>query len=324
MSLFGKIFGDKQSNTRDANELFEKGKSAFLAHNVDTGVKLFRESIDLDPTISDKIFDFAYALHAGAKHKNQLIGGNIYYSAGFDELDSAIAIFELLSEKEPQKADIWSNLGLVYDHRCRFDDSIRCYEKAAALDPEGMDGADALNDLAIQYKNTAFGILGQKNDKKMGGLIVISFSEKDIPLLKKAEETFLRAIEAGKKAYLKNPSYKSNLIRKHRNIRQLYFTAPPLESCEIESSKSIKHCLEILKLDPNDQEAQSWIKKAKENTDTNNSNKMRGGWSEKLKIQLVKARNGDKQAYAQIIDLIYENPIPTNSPMMSYQDVTLL
>jgi len=50
----------------------------------------------------------------------------------------------------------------------------------------------------------------------------------------------------------------------------------------------------------------------------------KGGWTKKMRVQLDKARNGDKQAYVHVIESIFENPIPINNPRMSLKEVTLL
>ncbi|KQC09210.1 MAG: hypothetical protein APR55_10580 [Methanolinea sp. SDB] len=58
--------------------------------------------------------------------------------------------------------------------------------------------------------------------------------------------------------------------------------------------------------------------------DVKDSIRIFGGWSEKVREQLIQAKNGNKQAYSNLIDLIFENPIPVNKPRMSYKEVTWL
>ena len=148
MGFLNTLLGNKE---KQSTEYFEKGKALLINGDLAKGITLFRESIRLHPKITDKIYNVAYALRGGAESKNKAVGGNLYYSDGFVELDTAIAVVELLSEFESNKADIWFQLGLLYDNHCYFDKAIKAYERAANLDPEGPDGADALHNLGTLY-----------------------------------------------------------------------------------------------------------------------------------------------------------------------------
>ena len=159
MGFLNKLFGNKED---DPENYLKQGKALILNGDLDEGIKLFRKAIGLYPHITNQIYNVAYKLHAGAKSKNKAAGGSIYFSDGIVELEAAIAIMELLSEFEPNKAEIWFKLGVLYDNHCYFDKAVQAYERAANLDPEGPDGAEALHNLEILYSNKGRDILGVK------------------------------------------------------------------------------------------------------------------------------------------------------------------
>ena len=159
MGFLNKLFDNRKD---DSENYLEKGKALILKGDLDTGIKLFREAIGFYPHIINQIYNIAYKLHAGAKSKNKAVGGSIYFSGGIVELEAAIAIMELLSEFESNKAEIWFKLGVLYDNHCYFDKAVNAYERAANLDPEGPDGAEALHNLEILYSNKGRDILGEK------------------------------------------------------------------------------------------------------------------------------------------------------------------
>ena len=150
MGFLSKFFGNKED---DHDYCFEQGKTLILKGNLDGGIKLFRKAMILCPHISNKIYNVAYKLHAGAKSKNKAAGGSIYFSDGIAELKAAIAIIELLSEFKPDDAAIWFKLGELYDNHSYLDKAVKAYERAVDLDPEGLDGVEALHNLKILYSN---------------------------------------------------------------------------------------------------------------------------------------------------------------------------
>ena len=159
MDFLNKIFGNKKD---DPKNYFGQGKKLILKGDLDEGIKLFRKAISLYPHIIIHIDNVANKLHAGARSKNKAAGGNIYFSDGIIELEAAIAIMELLSEFESNKANVWFKLGVLYDNHCYFDKAVKAYERAAKLDPVGPDGADALQNLRILYSNKGRDISGIK------------------------------------------------------------------------------------------------------------------------------------------------------------------
>lgn len=250
----------------DSKNYFEQGKGLILNGDLEEGIKLFRKAIGLYPNITNQIFNAAFALHAGAESKNKAIGGNIYYSDGIVELDTAIAIMELLSEFESNKADVCFKLGVLYDNHCYFDKAIKAYEMAANLDPEWPDGADALHNLGILYFNKGRGILGMKREEDKGLIAYDSYNDDFI----KAEKIALKALGTAKRVYSKDPSFRPNLINIHRLLRVIYtnatFEDKKNQQFVLKGETALEHCLEIYKLDPNDNDAISWLKRAEKNT----------------------------------------------------------
>jgi tetratricopeptide (TPR) repeat protein len=179
MGFLDKLFDNYED---DPKNYLEQGKVLILNGDLDEGIKLLRKAIGLFPHITlrikkaiglyphitHRIYKIAYKLHAGAESKNKAVGGNIYYSDGLVELEAAIAIMELLSEFESNKAEIWFKLGVLYDNHCYFDKAVKGYERAAKLDPEGPDGAEAQNNLGILYFNKERDILGIKGEEASG------------------------------------------------------------------------------------------------------------------------------------------------------------
>jgi len=49
-----------------------------------------------------------------------------------------------------------------------------------------------------------------------------------------------------------------------------------------------------------------------------------GGWTRKVRAQLDRAKSGDKQGYIELINLVFENPLPVNNPDMNLSEVTRL
>jgi len=159
MDFLNKLFGNQEN---DPENYFEQGKKLILKGDLEEGIKLLRKAIGLYPHIINRIYRVADKLHAGAKSKNKAAGGNIYFSDGIGELEAAIAIMELLSEFESDKADVWFKLGVLYDNHCCFDKAVKAYERTVNLDPEGPDGADARQNLGILYSNKGRDISGIK------------------------------------------------------------------------------------------------------------------------------------------------------------------
>jgi tetratricopeptide (TPR) repeat protein len=183
----------------------------------------------------------------------------------------------------------WIHRGNALQDLGQYDEAIKSYDKALEIQP----------DFAITWLNR--------------GIALLNLNRYD-----EAEKTFIKAIELGNKAYVKDSSRGPDLIKAHKGLIYIYLNVPPVS--EINNNKPFYHYLEIIKLDPNDQEANSWLKK----NSTFNPIQKSYGWSENVRKQLNLARKGDRDAFSQLIDLIYENPLPLNMPMMNYNEVTKL
>ncbi len=202
----------------------------------------------------NRLYNLAASLHEGAKRKNTQVGGNIYFSAGLTELDAAISIMELLTEVQPNASDVWYNLGLYCDHRCSFEKAVNAYQKSFSLDSEGPDGADSLANLSIIYINKGKGILGIKQEQ----LGQYAFDPND-PSFVEAEKLLEKAIATGRKVISKDPVFKSRLSKMHHMLRDIY-------DHQLQGNKAVEQCLEMYKLNPEDNEVISWLKQAEKNT----------------------------------------------------------
>jgi len=263
MGIFNKLFGNNEEGSVNN---FEQGKTLILNGDLDEGIQLFRKAIKLFPNITDQIYNIAHAFHGGAESKNKAANGNLYYTDGIAELEAAIAILELLSEFESDKADIWFKLGVLYDNHCNFDEAVEAYERAANLDPEGPDGADALHNLGILYFNKGRGILGMKSEGASGAHVYNMDNDDFV----KAEKTALNALSIGKKVFSKDSSFRPNLLNIHVLLRELYsgaaFEDDANQHIVLKGKAALEHCLEIYKLDPNNADAISWLKQAEKTT----------------------------------------------------------
>lgn len=257
---------ERRVSTEASTTLFEKGEALFVSGDLRGGVQAFRNALDASPDINDRIYNFVLALRSGAESKNNAVGGNIYFSDGVVELDAAISVLELLSEFEPKKADLWFQLGLLYDNRCYSDEAVKAYGMAGNLDPEGPDGADALHNLAILYVNKGRGRLGTKAEDLSGVYVYDMISDDFVH----AERLALNALSIAQKVYSRDSSFRDNLIKVHLLLIEIYnctiFEDGPNGQGILKGESALKHCLEIYKLDPSNSKAISWLKTAEKNT----------------------------------------------------------
>jgi len=52
------------------------------------------------------------------------------------DFDSALAHYRVLLEQNDASAEVHNNLGLLYEDRGQFDDAIKQFQRAIALDPK--------------------------------------------------------------------------------------------------------------------------------------------------------------------------------------------
>jgi tetratricopeptide (TPR) repeat protein len=239
-------------------EMVAQAEKAIVEGKMTNGVELFRRALHDDPKVADKVYNSANAFHSGAIQRNQAAGGNrLYFSAGLSELDSAIAVMELLTLPPHERADVWYSLGLCLDHRCRFEQAIVAYKRAIDLETDGPDACDALNNLGILYYNRGRGLLGLKaGEESEGELQVYDPNNEDWD---KAVEYFAKVISVGEEAMTKDPNCRNAVINSHRLLRDIYST-------RLQGTKAIEHCLQIHRLSPDDQDAIQWLRQAEKNT----------------------------------------------------------
>jgi len=240
--------------------LYDQAESITRTGDMVRAITLFREALKLAShegalnQAVNRLYNFAASLHEGATRKNTQVSGRIYFSAGLTELDAAIAIMELLTEVQPTASDIWYNLGLYCDNRCLFEKAVNAYQKAVSLDPEGPDAADSLLNLAIIHENKGRGILGIRQEN-LGRYV---FDPNDPPFVE-AEKLLWKAIAIGRKVISKDPAFKSHLSKMHHMLRDIY-------DHQFQGNKAVEQCLEMYKLNPEDNEVISWLKQAEKNT----------------------------------------------------------
>ena len=238
-------------------QLVAQAEKAIVEGKMQDGVELFRRALRYDPKVADTVYNTAFALHGGAAQRNQAASGNhLYFSGGFSELDSAIAVMELLTDPPYESTDVWYQLGMFLDHRCQFDRAIAAYNRAIELEPESPDACDALNNLGILYYNRGRGGLGIK-DTSSGGVIV--FDPINNPDFEKAEEAFLNVISVSRNAIARDPNCKSALINSHRLLRDIY-------THRLQGTKALEHCLHLYQQAPDDEDAVQWLRQAEKNT----------------------------------------------------------
>ncbi len=63
------------------------------------------------------------------------------------KLDEAFAEFKKILEINPMNAEVYCNLGLIYENRQMPDDAKKMYEKAIQIDKNNKIAADHLNRL---------------------------------------------------------------------------------------------------------------------------------------------------------------------------------
>jgi regulator of sirC expression with transglutaminase-like and TPR domain len=79
------------------------------------------------------------------------------------------------------------------------------------------------------------------------------------PSFVEAEKLLEKAIATGRKVISKDPEFKSRLSKMHRMLRDIY-------DLQLQGNKAVEQCLEMYKLNPEDNEVISWLKQAEKNT----------------------------------------------------------
>ncbi len=281
MSALHKIFGAGSTPKESTEALFQKGQSFLQAGDTAAALASFQqmlrqsESEVTGKNTRDRLFNLIAAVHNGAAQRNAQAGGNIYFSAGLEQLDAEISLTELLLHFEPRSADLWYGLGLAWDNHARCERAEQCYRRAIELDPDGVIGGDAWNNLGILHRNLARSVRvkdtsGNMQTVPMAGLrreqlfptkdsaIAINI-QRESPYWKSAEAAFERALAIFGKLAMHKPGFTQELVRSHWGLAQLHTDL-------IQGSKAIPHIQEIHRLDPNNQQAIDWLQEAERNT----------------------------------------------------------
>jgi tetratricopeptide (TPR) repeat protein len=246
-----------QAPSGTAEELVAWAEKAIVEGRLKDGVELMRRALSDDPRVANRVYNIAFAFHNGAAGRNQAAGGNqLYYSAGLSELDSAIAVMELLTGPPHERADVWYLFGMFLDHRCEFERAIAAYKRAADLEPDSPDACDALGNLGILYFHRGRGELGitDSSSEKLR-----MYSTSNNPDYDMAEEAFLKVISVSAKAMARDPNCRNALINAHRLLREIYTE-------RLQGTKAIEHCLQLHRISPDDKDAIQWLRQAEKNT----------------------------------------------------------
>jgi len=250
MGIFDRLAGRRDDEaTRRALEHVQRGNALQHADRPQDGLREYLEAIQLDPKCADAQYGLGRCYHSLAQAENERAGGIIYFRAGLDNLSRAIAAFEETVRLQPSAADTHLNLGLAYDHASRLEDAERSYRRAISLDPDGMDGADGHFNLALLLYMRARGWAGLK---QFPAYSVSNFGD---PTLQQAFAEAEKAIALGERICQRDPSFLPNLILAHRRTAKWY-------SDYVQGEKAIEHYRAILRLNPQDTEAQEWLAKA--------------------------------------------------------------
>lgn len=249
---------DKVSGRRDdpvvalAQQHVERAQQHHAAGRVRDAMNEYQQALSLHAACTDAHYGLGRCYHDLARDANRRAGGGLYFSAGLDELDRAIAELEIVVRQQPEAADAFLGLGHACDNRARLDDAERHYRRAIALDPEGMDGADAHFNLALLLYMRALGWAGLLRFPEW---VVI---DRDSPLLQSAFAEAERGISVGERVIIQYPEYKPNLVQQHRRCAEW------CTRCLWES-RAIEHYQAVLRLDPENAEVRGWLIKAGHN-----------------------------------------------------------
>jgi hypothetical protein len=217
------------------------------------GLSEAQAALQLEPANADAYYGLGRCHHELARQANRRAGGNIYFSAGLEQLNGAIGAFQQVVRLQPNMPDGFLNLGLACDNACRLDEAERYYREAIRLDPSGIDGADACWNLALMLRMRATDCAGKNHFPE---LISFYYPNAD---LKAAFSTAEMAIEIAERTVASNPDYKKALIAMHRALGHWYQDT-------LLGEDAIPHFQAVLKLKPQDVEATEWLQLAEKNT----------------------------------------------------------
>jgi tetratricopeptide (TPR) repeat protein len=255
MSLFDKIKGRRDDETvLLAKEHVKQCEALQHAGRIPEALKEAEEAVRLDPKNADAYYGLGRCNHSLARAENERANGNIYFRAGLEHLERAIAAYRTLVTLQLTAADGFLSLGLACDNACRLEEAEKHYTEAIRLDPGGLDGIDARGNLALLLHMQAIGWAGQK---QFPTSLRLSLTD---PRLARSFELAEEAIRLAEQRVQRDQSYVSEVIQKHRTLAGLYDRVR-------REDRANEHYQAILRLNPGDSQASERLKVAEREKD---------------------------------------------------------
>lgn len=255
MSLFDKIKGRRDDETVIlANEHVKRCEALQHAGGIPEAIREAEEAVRLDPNNADGYYGLGRCHHALARAENERAKGSIYFRAGLEHLERAIAAYRKVIALQPTAADAFLSLGLACDNACRLAEAEKHYMEAIRLDPGGLDGIDARGNLALLLHMQAIGWAGQK---QFPNSLRLSLTD---PRIARSFDLGEEAIRLAEQRVKRDPSYVSELIQKHMIQAGLYGRVN-------QEDRALEHFRAILRLSPGDSQASERVKMAEHEND---------------------------------------------------------
>ena len=217
MNIFDKVkWRRDDSSVQRAKEHVKRCEEYQRAGRILDALREAEEAVRLDPKNADGFYGLGRCNHALARAENERANGNIYFRAGLECLQRAIASYQKVVTLQPTAADGFLSLGLACDNACRLEEAEKHYMEAIRLDPGGLDGIDARGNLALLLHMQAIGWAGQK---QFPGSLQLSA---DDPRLKRSFDLAEEGIRLSEQHLQNDPGYRPEVIQKHRIVAGLY------------------------------------------------------------------------------------------------------
>jgi CHAT domain-containing protein/tetratricopeptide (TPR) repeat protein len=233
----------KQARNDRLRRLVQDGRGLENEGQFEEALKAYEAALRINPNYPDALYGKGGSLHGLARMANAHAEGSIYFKAGLDLLDDAIACFERLIRIDPA-ADAYLNLALAYDNRSRISDAEPAYLKAIRIDPDGKDGCDARFNLSLLYFMRAKGLAGRPDLK------TVAKQTEDEVLMSQAIELSKEAARIAENIAAVDDTYATNAATIHRRLANWYWKRQ-------ESALASKHFDRSLDWDPSNRETQA-------------------------------------------------------------------
>ena len=259
MGLFDKIKGRRDDDAvLKAREHVKRCEQYQHAGRISEALAEAKAAVRLDPESADGYYGMGRCHHAIARAENERAGGNIYFLAGLENLEQAIIAYRRVIALQPAAADGFLSLGLASDNACRADDAEKFYKEAIRLDPNGLDGIDARFNLGLLLHMQAIGWAGMKAFPNSFRLSVTDTR------LARSFELAEEGIRLGEQRLQRDPDYLSELVQKHNIVAGWYVRVK-------RGDRATEHYRAILRLSPNDSEANKHVQKASGDSEIDDS-----------------------------------------------------